>query len=76
MSRGILADTSSLQELKEVFCRYNLHCVLLGLSLDQLLINSSVEEIIETYIKLHQSKHEFCEYLNRLLVKLRQIECL
>jgi hypothetical protein len=49
---------------------------LLGLSLDQLLINSSVEEIIETYIKLHQSKHEFCEYLNRLLVKLRQIECL
>ena len=57
MSRGIFADTSSLKEFKEVFCRNNLHCVLLGLSLDQLLINSSIEEIIETYVKLHKSKH-------------------
>jgi hypothetical protein len=50
MCGRILADTSSLKQFEEIFGSYDFHRILLGLSLYQLFINGSIEEIIETYV--------------------------
>lgn len=55
VGRWVLAHATALKELEKVLGRDDFHRVLLGLGLDQLFINGSIEEIIETYVQLHQS---------------------
>jgi hypothetical protein len=49
----IFADTSALKQLEEVLGSNDFDRILLGLGFYQLLVNGSIEEIIETYVQLH-----------------------
>lgn len=74
MGQSLLSDSLFLEEFKEVFGSHDLNCVLFGLSLNQLLVDGSLEEVIERNIKLHKCEHQLSQDLYRLLVKLGEVE--
>lgn len=70
----LLSYSLLLEHSEEVFCLQECHREVLRLSLDILLKNDVLEELLRRNVLLKQVHHEHYHDLHRLLVKLREVK--